>query len=736
MSLRLLNSLNMAKYERLLPRVFPGAVRIEVRDRQGNLFWSVQPDQPDSDTTADTIDPNPVAAWSEFGPGIERRQLPSKQLQFRVPLQMRQHGDIAWLIAAYDLQPSVPMETAPDPLRRAFSDAKAFLQEELELQSECDQLAIELTERYEELNLVYSTDDQVTHLDEGQEALARLVHNCADYLDVDLAALISTERNLMLHSTNSSAAPDEIETMLELLGTAVYDRVEAQVRSLVLNETDEVERLRLFAGRSENLLAMPIVDDHGTAIGMIAVVVRKDGHIFSNGDRNLLEVMAKKASRIIHTHHDSLTGLMNRSGFEPTLVSAMATARSKGGHYCLLHIDIDQLHVVNDLMGYQEGDGLIRRVAKVLRSTLRDSDVLARLGGDEFAVLASNCDIQQGHAIAEKILAEISQLTVLAANRQLDVSASIGVAAIDAQTEGIVGVIASAEIACKAAKDSGRDRIQVFEEDNTSLVRRSEEIEWIGRVQQALREDMFELHCQPVAPLASDRWPTHYEILIRMIDDEGVIHSPGLFMPAAERYQLMPQVDRWVIRNTLQSLGKIFQPIHKAGSVFCINLSGQSLTNSGFLAFVNEEIDRSPIASNQICFEITETAAISNIDEATRFIGALREKGCRFALDDFGAGLSSFGYLKVLPVDYLKIDGSFICEVTNDEISQSMVEAICQIGKTMGLQTIAEYVGNDETIEVLRGIGVDYVQGFHIGMPVPLKQITDRLVRRMQAASA
>ena len=725
----------MAKYERLLPRVFPGAVKIEIRDRQDTLFWGVQPDQRDGDA-CDNIDINPVAAWSEFGPGIERRQLPDKQLQFRVPLQMRQHGDIAWLIAAYDLQPSVPMETAPEPMRRAFSDAKAFLQEELELQAECDQLAIELTERYEELNLVYSTDDQVAHLDEGQEALARLVHNCADYLDVDFAALISNDRNLMLHSTNSNIAADEVEAVLELLGTTIYDRVEAQVRSLVLNDSDDIERQRLFPGRSENVLAMPIVDDHATAIGIIAVAVHKDGHIFSNGDRNLLEVMAKKASRIIHTHHDSLTGLMNRSGFEPTLVSALATARSKGGHYCLLHIDFDQLHVVNDLMGYQEGDALIRRVAKVLRSTLRDSDVLARLGGDEFAVLACNCDIQQGHKIAEKILEGISGLTVLAANRQLDVSASIGVAAIDAQTEGIVGVIASAEIACKAAKDSGRDRIQVFEEDNTSLVRRSEEIEWIGRVQQALREDMFELHCQPVAPLASNRWPTHYEILIRMLDDEGVIHSPGLFMPAAERYQLMPQVDRWVIRNTLQSLSKIWKPIHKAGSVFCINLSGQSLTNSGFLAFVNEEIDRSPIASNQICFEITETAAISNIDEATRFIGALREKGCRFALDDFGAGLSSFGYLKALPVDYLKIDGSFVCEVTGDEVSRSMVEAIAQIGKTMGLQTIAEYVGNDETIEILRRIGVDYVQGFHIGMPVPLKEITDRLVRRMQAASA
>ncbi|MDH3351386.1 MAG: EAL domain-containing protein [Gammaproteobacteria bacterium] len=734
MSTRLLGSLSMAKYERLLPRVFPGAVRIDIRDRNGALFWSVRPGENGSEADGDGDD-DPVVAWTDFGPGIKRRQLPSRQLQFRAALQMRQHGHIAWLIVAYDLQPSVPMATAPEPLRRAFSDAKAFLQEELELQAECNQLAVELTERYEELNLMYSTEDHVEHLEESQEALTRLVHNCADYLDVGAAALISRERNLMLHSTNSTMAPEDVDGILELLGTAIYDRVEAQVSSLVLNETDDLERQRLFAGRSENLLAMPVVDDHGTSIGIIAVIVH-GGRVFSNGDRNLLEVMAKKASRIIHTHHDSLTGLMNRSGFEPTLVSALTNARTKGGHYCLLHIDIDQLHVINDLMGHQEGDALIRRVAKVLRGTLRDSDVLARLGGDEFAVLATNCDIRQGHSIADKIRMAVRELTVVSANRQLDVSVSLGVAAIDAQTDGIVGVMASAEIACKAAKDGGRDRIQVFEKDNTSLVRRSEEIEWIGRVQQALREDMFELHCQPVAPLASDRWPTHYEILIRLIDDEGIIHSPGLFMPAAERYQLMPQVDRWVIQNTLRTVGKIWKIIADTGSVFCINLSGQSLTNTGFLTFVIDEIDRSPIDSNRICFEITETAAISNIDEATLFIEALRAKGCRFALDDFGAGLSSFGYLKVLPVDYLKIDGSFVCEVTTDDVSLSMVEAICQIGRTMGLQTIAEYVGNDETIEVLRGIGVDYVQGFHIGMPVPLKQILGGLRRGGTAATA
>lgn len=730
----LLHSLSMKKYERLLPRVFPGAIKFELRGLNGDLIWRLAAEHA-TEAPVDGED-DPVAAWSDFGHGVDRRQLPDGQIQFRTEVRSREFGKIAWLVAEYDTQVSVPMSTAPEPLRRAFADATIFLQEEIELLAECNQLAVELTERYEELNLVYSTKDEIEYLEEGQEALGRLIHNCADYLDVGLAALICRDRGLFLHSGVGSNIHGDTETLVELLGTSVYDRVEAQVGSIVLNEPTDPNRKRLFAGRDENLLAFPIIDDHGTAIGMIAVVARRDNQIFSNGDRNLLEVMAKKASRIIHTHHDSLTGLINRSGFEPLLVAALSGARKNQHEHCLLHIDIDQLHVVNDLMGHQEGDALIRRVAKALRATLRDSDLLARLGGDEFAVLLSNCPIDTGHTIAEKIRSNIAELAVVAASRQLDVSVSIGFAAIGPESESIVGVMASAEIACKAAKDAGRDRVQAFEEDNTTLVRRSEEIEWIGRVQQALRDDLFELHCQPVMPVSDAKNRPHYEILIRMLDDDREVLAPGLFLPAAERYQLMPQVDRWVIQNTLQSLGSKWTDIAESGAVFCINLSGQSLTNTGFLSFVADEISRSKLKADRVCFEITETAAISNIDEAIAFMTTMQGMGCRFALDDFGAGLSSFGYLKVLPVDYLKIDGSFVRELTTDAVSRSMVEAICQIGRTMGLATIAEFVGDAETVEVLRKIGIDYMQGFYIGKPAPLKEITARLQSDAAAKSA
>lgn len=736
MSQNLLKSLSMAKYARLLPRLFPGVARLEICNPRGNRFWSWSPAELEQQETEEPADDNPAVAWTGFGTGIEQRQLPDGCRQFRAVLTLKGFGPIAWLVATYHTRHSISMDVAPEPMRRAFADARVFLQEEIELQSECNQLAAELTERYEELNLVYSTKDQVEYYEEGREALSRLVHNCTDYLDVGLSALICRDRGIRIHNISGTESPPDIDELLELLETTVYDRVESQVHSIVLNDSSDEERARIFQGRSENLLAYPIDDDHGTAIGLLAVVARHDLHVFSNGDRNLLEVMAKKASRIIHTHHDSLTGLVNRGGFESSLIASLASAQNDDIKHALLHINIDQLHVVNDLMGYQEGDVLIRRIAKCLGTVMRGSDVVSRIGGGEFAVLLLNCDVRAAYAVADKVRHSVRKLTVVSAQRTLDVSVCIGISQMNRDTDGIVGVMAAAEIACKAAKDSGRDRIEIFEEDNTTLVRRSEEIEWIGRVQEALREDLFVLYCQPVMPIITGSLAPHFEVLIRLRDKDGEILSPGVFLPAAERYLLMPMIDRWVVHHTLKALARCWQSIAAANPVFCINLSGQSFTNPGFQPFLIDEIRDSGIPPRNICFEVTETAAIANIDDAISFMTALKSFGCSFSLDDFGAGLSSFGYLKVLPVDYLKVDGSFVREIVADEISHSMVEAICQIGKTMNLSIVAEFVGDDATNDALREIGVDYVQGFHIGRPDDIGHILESLEDQVRIESA
>ncbi len=728
-----LKTLSMAKYARLLPRIFPACELIEIRDNDGDLIWEWHGRDANAGEDECSID---TALWTDFGHGIQRRGLPDGRSQFRGALTIREKGNIGWLVVGYDTSVAVPMDTAPEPMRQGFSDAAIFMQEEMDLQLECNQLAAELTERYEELNLVYATNDRVEHIEEGKQALAQLVHNCADYLDVGMAALICKERDIELSDLNRNEAPANHEELMEQLRGRVYDRVESQLSPIVLNELDSDERHRLLDGRDENLIAYPVLDDFGAAIGILVVVARRDLHTFSNGDRNLLEVMAKKASRIIHTHHDSLTGLINRSGFESMLVATLNATRSSKMEHCVLHIDIDQLHVVNDLMGHQEGDALIRRVARLLRQRLRDTDCLARLGGDEFGVLLTRCSLSKGFDIARDITDLVRGLEVITANRQLAVTVSIGLASMTHETDGIVSLLASAEIACKAAQENGRDCIQVFEPDNTTLVRRSEEVEWLGRVQTALRDDAFVIYSQPVVPILDSGRAEHFELLLRMLADDGKILSPAVFIPAAERYQMMPMVDRWVIRSALRFLGRKWKSVAASNPVFCINLSGQSLANAGFYGFIVDELEANNVPPANICFEVTETAAISNIDEAIALMDALRAIGCRFSLDDFGAGLSSFGYLRKLPVDYLKIDGSFVREITSDDYSRSMVQAICDIGRTMDLSIVAEFVENEATVALLREIGVDFAQGFGIGKPVSLRETIRTLQKARESQTA
>ena len=726
-----LSLLSMPKYARLLPRLFPASQRIEIRDADNALVW----DWPQNGTT-ETAGVEATEAWHDASHGLDRRSLGAGKTQFRGPIGLRGQGTVGWLVVEYDTSASIPVDTAPELLKNGFTDAMAVLQDEAELQVECNQLAAELTERYEELNLVYATDDRIEHVEEGHEALAQLVRNCTDYLGVGMAALLCRDRGIELHDIDRSTAPIEPLDFLKQIKAQVYAYVESRLDSIVVNELDVSLRKQLLGSRTDNIVVCPVMDDHGTAIGILAVAARRDQHTFSNGDRNLLEVMAKKASRIIHTHHDSLTGLINRSGFESLLLGLLRETRNCNDQHCLLHINIGQLHVVNDLLGYQEGDALIRRVAKSLQARLRDSDKLARLGGDEFGILLTRCRLDKGLEIARALSQSVGALEVISGNRRLNVSVSIGVASLSRETESIVNLLAAAEIACKSASENGRDQIEVFQADNTTLLRRSEEVEWLGRIQEALRNDAFELYCQPVMPIEKSKHSAHYEILLRMLDDAGAPLSPAVFMPAAERYRMMPLIDRWVIRHGLQQLGEHWKQIAPTRPVFCINLSGQSLASTGLYSFIIEELKANRVPPDSICFEVTETAAISNIDDAIAFMDSLRAVGCRFSLDDFGAGLSSFGYLKTLPVDYLKIDGSIVREILTDQISRSMVQGITDIGKSMGLGVVAEFVENEETLTVLRSIGVDFGQGYGIGKPEPLRNTIEDICAGRRSHSA
>jgi len=415
--------------------------------------------------------------------------------------------------------------------------------------------------------------------------------------------------------------------------------------------------------------------------------------------------------------HDILTELVNRREFENRLERALKSAKARETSYAVLYLDLDQFKIVNDACGHSAGDALLKQLGALLKSKIRWRDTLARLGGDEFGVLLESCTMDEALRTAENLRAVISDYKFTWDERSFRLGASVGVVPITPATDDVAALLTAADSACAAAKDAGRNRVYSYQENDIDLMKRRKEMQWAARISNALEENRFELFRQTIQPLQPGLdTGAHYELLLRMRDENGVIVSPELFIVAAERYGLTPSIDRWVISHALRWL--VSEADERARLALCsINLSGQSLTDEKFLPFVIEQFRTSGIDGRLICFEITETAAIASYSQANRFIHALKEIGCRFALDDFGTGLSSFGYLKHFPVDFLKIDGSFVKEILHDPIDREMVRSINEIGHLTGKQTIAEFAENTEIITMLRGIGVDYAQGYGVSEP-------------------
>jgi len=417
-----------------------------------------------------------------------------------------------------------------------------------------------------------------------------------------------------------------------------------------------------------------------------------------------------------HTSHDILTGLVNRREFESRLERALKSARARETSYALCYLDLDQFKIVNDSCGHSAGDALLGQLGALLKSKIRWRDTLARLGGDEFGVLLESCSLDEAMQTAEILRAAIGEFKFLWDDRSFRLGVSIGVVPITADNEDVASLMSAADSACAAAKEAGRNRIHCFLENDIDLMRRRREMQWAARINNALDEDRFELFRQTIQPLQKSVDGAHYELLLRMRDETGGIVAPGLFIEAAERYGITPSIDRWVIRNAFRWL--VSEADERERLQLCsINLSGQSLGDEKFLPFVIDQFQMSGLDATKICFEITETAAIASYSQANRFINALKELGCKFALDDFGTGLSSFGYLKHFPVDFLKIDGSFVKEILHDPIDREMVRSINEIGHLTGKQTIAEFAENEEIITMLRGMGIDYAQGYGVAEP-------------------
>lgn len=415
---------------------------------------------------------------------------------------------------------------------------------------------------------------------------------------------------------------------------------------------------------------------------------------------------------------------MNRREFQDRLRALVRSAQTGHGQHALVYIDLDQFKVVNDTCGHPAGDELLRQLGRLFVGQVRARDVIARLGGDEFGLLLHNLPIETAMQIAGELCASLARYRFAWGDRSFEITASVGVRAINAESVSAEDVLSAADSACYVAKDQGRNRVQLYFGGEVCTGKR-QEMAWVSRLQKALDENRFALWQQRIVETCAS--PSlaggHFEALLRLVDENGDIVLPGQYFPAAERYGLMPAIDRWVIQHLLlDDQGKRLQTaLRDRGASHCaINLSGASLNDDKFLSFLENALTRTVVSGDQICLEITESVAINNFERTRDIMLRLKQFGCRFALDDFGSGMSSFNYLKRLPVDYLKIDGALVCGIVENAADFAMVEAIHRIARVLGLKTIAEFVKNADCLQKLREIGTDFAQGFHVHRPEPL----------------
>ena len=441
--------------------------------------------------------------------------------------------------------------------------------------------------------------------------------------------------------------------------------------------------------------------------------------------RDVTEMRSLSRELAYRARHDSLTGLHNRLELEGELANTLVKIRRSADHQAwLCCLDLDQFKVINDTCGHAAGDELIKQIATILQQRLRSTDFISRLGGDEFALILRDCDEASAVALVGEIHAGINSLRFSWHNKSFSASASFGLVHIRADSGKVQDLLSAADAACYVAKEQGRNRIHIHRVDDNLTTRQNNEMEMVHRINHAVDNDRFELFYQPIEPLSRTDTLTRYEILLRMQTDAQELVLPGAFIPAAERYNLMSRIDRWVVRSVLQT-----EILAKTGGCsVSINISAQSLSEDSFLGFVLDELARSRIPATSVCFEITETTAISNLTTAVSFIQAVKSRGCLISLDDFGSGLCSFAYLKQLPVDFIKIDGSFVKDLFKDPMNVAMIQSIVNIAKVIDVMTIAEYVCTPEIFDKLRELGVDYVQGYSICEPLPLAGLKSRRV--------
>ena len=666
---------------------------------------------------------------------ILRRTLSSGRTVLVLPVDGDDKDRLGILVVLFSKNAGKSASFNPSLLKNILEPAVELIGEGLIVGSKLAQ-AEGHSERVEkELELVYEVDEKIHGARTRHSSLAQLVGQSGRYLGINYSVLLIPSKRIRISATHSSWKTVNRKVLDRYLVEQLLPRLEGH-RKPVIFQIPAVEGADDAAEHGYQALLSPLLDSQGNVEGILAQLGRVDRSEFSRNDRRFMSHIVRKVEYVIEQSFDAMTGLMNRAGFEAQLHESWKALKSKKDDaHQLIYFDLDNLQLVNDTFGREAGDEVIMRFSRLLEQDLPKSGVLSRLTGDDFCILLTHADSDAALDYANGIREKGETLRYLEGDRSLQITMSVGIAEFIHQSGDGGSALTTARMACESAKEHGRDRIEIFDEQNLSIVRRYDDMQLVAEIQQAIDGDGFELLAQPIICLTGKSDNPRYEVLLRMPDSDGEKVPTKALFSAAERYRMMPQIDRWVVSRTIAKLAEVSEFVTDQDALFAINLSGQTLGDDDILEFIEEEIAQSGLPASSLCFEITESAAVSFLNKAQAFIDHLRGLGCRISLDDFGAGLSSFAYLKNFNVDTLKIDGSFIQDISENRISESMVAAISQVAKVMNLETVAEFVETEDTRKLILELGVDYAQGHLVGKPVAIESVLSDLSDQTKSSS-
>ena len=602
-------------------------------------------------------------------------------------------------------------------LVKEISDAIA---DYFESQQILDGLSDELSERYEELNLLYHFDEDIQkagNLVTTEERIERILLKCREYLPIDMVGVIVPGDGYHLYTSNESINSTAADRIFHQLKNSVSLKSRSQFELAVNNHDEAVDLSTTLIQIPYKTIMAPLVIGSNEIVGALLFANRLHQDDFSNSDRKIAEVTAADISKILRENRDYLTNLYNRTAFEIRMARVIGNAKADGTAHVLLYMDLDHFKLINDSIGHAAGDKLLIQGSAIFRKEALPGWYIARLGDNEFGILIENKTLEAGRRIADLIRKRVGEHRFVFDSRTFQTTVSISVVPINRHTRNPTELFAAADVACQLAKDTGRDTVRCYNPSDPGQAHFHNQIKQASTIADALENDQFILYGQEITPLFASGGGKHFEVLVRMRDHSGGIVSPSVFIPAAEKYGLITALDRWVVDNSLRVMTQLDSNNSRNGISCSINLSGSSVGDPEFLGYIARALRNTQISASRITFEVTETVAISNLAVALDFINSIKALGCLFALDDFGVGTSSFGSLRTLPVDYVKIDGSFVKSIVTNKLDLAVVRSINDIVHLMGLKTVAEFVENRPIFDLLKETGIDYVQGFEIDRP-------------------